>query len=329
MTAAGEILGVLEGEPLSVVELDSEDDLSEPLPPTLPSVVVGIARRPPSDAAPAGVDVALCVPSGEVPPGWVAASEPDTELGRIAANTDRCPQAAVLLAQILRTGVALSTSEGLLVESLAYSVLQSGPEFRSWLTSRSKRDKKKGPPSGSSDAVLVERRDDLLEIVLNRPNVRNALNVEMRDGLVEAIGVARADLSIERIELTGAGSDFSAGGDLEEFGSSENPVTGHFVRTARSPAGSMASVSDRVTARLHGACIGAGIELASFAGKVTARADTRIQLPEVTFGLLPGSGGTVSIPRRIGRHRTAWLCLGAAVVDAATAADWGLVDEVV
>jgi enoyl-CoA hydratase/carnithine racemase len=61
---------------------------------------------------------------------------------------------------------------------------------------------------------------------------------------------------------------------------------------------------------------------------VVASSDAAIALPEVTLGLIPGAGGTVSLPRRIGRHRTALLALSGKTVDAATALDWGLVDEV-
>src|SRR5262249_16652624 len=68
-----------------------------------------------------------------------------------------------------------------------------------------------------------------------------------------------------------------------------------------------------------------GIELAAFAGKVSATVDTRIALPELTFGLIPGAGGTVSIPARIGRRRTAWLALTGTPLDPQTALDWGLV----
>jgi enoyl-CoA hydratase/carnithine racemase len=81
-------------------------------------------------------------------------------------------------------------------------------------------------------------------------------------------------------------------------------------------------------AHLHGACMGAGIELAAFARRVVAAADAAIGLPEVTLGLIPGAGGTISLPRRIGRHRTALLALSGKNVDAATALEWGLVDEV-
>jgi len=83
-----------------------------------------------------------------------------------------------------------------------------------------------------------------------------------------------------------------------------------------------------VTAYVHGACVGAGIELAAFAGRVVATPDTRCRLPEVSLGLVPGAGGTVSIPRRIGRQRTAWLGLGGAELEATRAAQWGLVDEI-
>jgi len=81
-------------------------------------------------------------------------------------------------------------------------------------------------------------------------------------------------------------------------------------------------------AHLHGPVAGSGIELAAFAGRVVADGSTRISLPEVGLGLIPGAGGTVSLPRRIGRHRTLRLALEPGSVDAATALAWGLVDEV-
>jgi enoyl-CoA hydratase/carnithine racemase len=68
--------------------------------------------------------------------------------------------------------------------------------------------------------------------------------------------------------------------------------------------------------------------LPAFAARVVARPDTVIGLPELPLGLIPGAGGTVSLPRRIGRHRTVWLALTRRAIDAATARAWGLVDEV-
>ena len=66
----------------------------------------------------------------------------------------------------------------------------------------------------------------------------------------------------------------------------------------------------------------------AFARQVVAAEDAFFQLPEVAMGLVPGAGGTVSIPRRIGRQRTAYLALSGLRVDAATAHRWGLIDEI-
>jgi enoyl-CoA hydratase/carnithine racemase len=83
---------------------------------------------------------------------------------------------------------------------------------------------------------------------------------------------------------------------------------------------------DRTEVRLHGPC--AGIELAAFAGRVVARPGTTFRLPEVSMGLIPGAGGTVSIPRRIGRWRTLYLALSGVLLDAQTPVGWGLVDAI-
>ena len=150
----------------------------------------------------------------------------------------------------------------------------------------------------------------------------------MRDALVDAFRLVRADPSIRRVHLRGAGPSFCAGGDLDEFGSFPDPATAHLVRLQQSAGRAIAAVADRVTVHLHGACFGSGIELPAFAAEVRADPSTVIALPEVSLGLVPGAGGTVSLPRRIGRHRTAWLGLTGARIDAATALDWGLIDRV-
>jgi enoyl-CoA hydratase/carnithine racemase len=125
-----------------------------------------------------------------------------------------------------------------------------------------------------------------------------------------------------------AGPAFCSGGDLDEFGTLPDPATAHAVRSTRNPGRLLARCADRLRAELHGACVGAGIELAAFAGRVTASEDAFFQLPEVAMGLVPGAGGTVSIPRRIGRQRTAYLALSGLSVDAPTARHWGLIDGI-
>ncbi len=139
--------------------------------------------------------------------------------------------------------------------------------------------------------------------------------------------MAAADPSITRVELRGEGRAFCAGGDLDEFGTRSDPATAHLIRLERSVARALSRLNKETVAYVHGACVGSGIELAAFTDTVVAAADTRIALPEIELGLVPGAGGTVSLPRRIGRLRTAWLAFSGATIDAATARAWGLVDQ--
>ena len=150
----------------------------------------------------------------------------------------------------------------------------------------------------------------------------------MRDGLVAAFGLVAADPTISHVLLCGDGEAFCAGGDLDEFGSFPDPASAHLLRLQQSAGRAIEAVRERVVAHLHGACVGSGIELPAFAATVVAAPSTRISLPEVSLGLVPGAGGTVSLPRRIGRHRTARLVLAGETIDASTALAWGLVDEV-
>ncbi|MEE2679534.1 MAG: enoyl-CoA hydratase/isomerase family protein [Myxococcota bacterium] len=237
---------------------------------------------------------------------------------RIAAN----PRAASVLVQLLRDGETRDVEAGLVAESLAYSTLQAGPEFATWLAGHERRPAK----THSEPAVRFWRELDRLHVALNRPEKHNAFSAAMRDDLCEALSLAVTDESIEEIVLSGAGASFCSGGDLDEFGTLPDPATAHAIRTTRSAARLLERCANRVHATVHGACVGAGIELPAFAARVTARADAFVVLPELTLGLVPGAGGTVSLPRRIGRQRTARLALSAERLDAETARDWGLFD---
>ena len=237
----------------------------------------------------------------------------------------RAPQASLVLVQLLRGSLARPLEDGLVAESLAYSTLQAGPEFAAWCARRTARPMR--ATSGRAP-LRVHREGARLHVTLDEPERRNAYSAAMRDALLEALALACADDSLAEIVLDGAGPAFSSGGDLDEFGTLPDPATAHVVRTARSAARLLAACAPRLRAELHGACIGAGVELPAFAARVRAREDAFFELPEVGMGLVPGAGGTVSLPRRIGRQRTAWLALTGARLDAVTALRWGLVDAV-
>jgi 1,4-dihydroxy-2-naphthoyl-CoA synthase len=247
----------------------------------------------------------------------------DEALAQVVDTVGRNPLAATALVMLLRGSEGRPLDDGLLAESATYSLLQAGPEFAAWLAARPARD-----AQAEVEPVVVERHAGRLEITLNRPHVRNALNVAMRDALLDALAVAALDPSVDDVVLRGAGEGFCAGGDLAEFGSFPDPAVAHVVRLQTSIGRAIALLRDRVTVHLHGACLGSGIELPAFAGRVVAAPSTTIGLPEVGLGLVPGAGGTWSIPQRIGRWRTAQLALTGVRIPATTALEWGLVDEI-
>ncbi|WP_298514003.1 enoyl-CoA hydratase/isomerase family protein [uncultured Nocardioides sp.] len=323
---------------LWVVDLTGSDDLDVQAiervvaaADELPGIVVGVAEEPvPSRLAPVLEALSFTLaPSG---PGstWVAVDDTSACLAEIEATVTRSPLACQTLRTLLGLTDVLSARDGVVAESLAYSTLLAGPEFAAWLAAR---------PSGAvapdpSPAVRVSRLPgDVLEVTLDRPARHNAFSAQMRDELLAALDVAKLDPTVVEVVLRGAGPSFCAGGDLAEFGTTPDPATAHLVRVARSAGLAVNGlVVDRLGARvrveLHGACIGAGIEIPAFAETVVATPDAWFRLPELSMGLVPGAGGTVSIPRRIGRWRTAWLLLTGRDLAAATALEWGLVDVV-
>jgi len=241
----------------------------------------------------------------------------------IAATATAAPKAAATLAGLLRLTSDLPAGPGLVAESLAYSMLLAGPEFARWRSLRPPRP----PAPVPAEPVLLDRSGSELRVTLNDPARHNCFSRHIRDGLARALDVALADSSITAIRLTGRGPSFCSGGDLGEFGTTPDVAAAHLIRLDRSVAARAERCRDRLRPLLHGACIGAGIEIPSFAAWVEARDDTFFQLPELTMGLIPGAGGTVSLPRRIGRWRTAYLALSGQRLDLPTALTWGLVDD--
>ena len=278
--------------------------------------VVGIATRVlPDEAAPLLERLSFTIAPGGPGVTWVDAAVPESEVAEGPAR---------VLDDVLRLTERLTVEDGLVVESHAYSMLLAGPDFLAWRQAHARR-----MTTPVSEPVRLTRSGDVLDVRLNAPERHNAFNAAMRDALIEALEVARCDESVTQVRLTGAGPSFSSGGDLDEFGTTPDPVTAHAIRLDRSAGLAVHRLRDVVRPVLHGACIGAGVEVPAFAEHVQARPDAFFCLPELALGVIPGAGGTVSITRRIGRWRTAYLALTGRRIDAATALTWGLVDELV
>ncbi|WP_405137843.1 enoyl-CoA hydratase/isomerase family protein [Nocardia sp. NBC_01388] len=324
------------GTPLVVVELDdlaasgsvtitrAASLLHESLPLT-----VGVLRRPLAPGLEPLLD-ALTVtltaaPSQRTPREVVSVPDVDAALQKVTDAVTHAPRAALVCGQLLRRTGGAGTTSALAAEAAAYSMLLGGNEFARWLTERGTA---RPAPAPSGDLVRVRREGARLSIVLDHSARRNSLGARVREELLDALLVAESDPGIESVELRGAGPAFSSGGDLAEFGVAIDPVAAYLVRLDRAPWRVLDRIADRLTVRVHGACIGAGAEIAAFAGHVVAAPDTWFRFPEVAMGLIPGAGGTVSVPCRIGRWRAAWLMLTGTPLCAREALQWGLVDDI-
>ena len=329
-TAALEAFSHLTGEAVLLVDLAH----AEPVTWSAPEIEIACKALPQLPCPTVGVGVQSATETGQtLAPHLDVVLNHRSQADLVLSAIEHSPIAAASLVQLLRMNESLDIHKALIAESLVYSMLQSGPEFGAWLTRRraAHPPRPHGEPDGephAEPAVRMVRDGNRLELTLNRPERRNAFSLEMRDGLVESLAVAAADPSLSEIALSATGPAFCSGGDLDEFGTLPDPSTAHAVRSARNAGRLLAQCASRVRVEVHGACIGAGIELPAFASRIIAQPDAFFALPEVTMGLVPGAGGTASIPLRIGRQRTAWWALTGARIDTKTALDWGLIDEV-
>lgn len=232
------------------------------------------------------------------------------------------PHSAAVTVQLLRLLPSLTTEDALTAESLAYAVLQGSAEHAQWRAAREKH------VPAAEGRLLVHRDGVRLVLTLDRPEAGNAIDRALRDALYDALSLAALDPEIATIELRGNGKAFSLGADLDEFGTTTDPVTAHAIRARTLPSRMAVRCAERLEAHVRGACVGAGLELAAWARRVVAAPGAWFQLPELAMGVLPGAGGCVSVSRRIGRQRAALMILSGKRLSARQALDWGLVDEI-
>ncbi len=306
------------GHPLFLLDLSATDgtvaarqhDPLSKILPHIPCPVIAIAPQGAHKAITDSVDVVV---------------SSHKEARELFDNVSQHPLTAMTLVQLLRHNEKSSIQDGLLAESLAYATLQAGEEFKSYLATRTEPPQ---PPENTEPPILLQRRKDTLILTINRPEQHNAYSTEVRDALFEGLVLQAEDNSIRKTIIRGSGPCFCTGGALHEFGQADDVTMAHAIRSTRNVGRLIAALSDRVECHLHSACIGSGIELPAFAGRVIAAPNTFFQLPEITMGLIPGAGGTVSILKRIGRQRMSYWALSAKRIKAATALEWGLIDSI-
>jgi enoyl-CoA hydratase len=183
------------------------------------------------------------------------------------------------------------------------------------------------------DYISSERDGHVAVVTIDHPPV-NALSAALLEELEAEIERLDADDDVRAILLVGAGERaFVAGADISEFPSLREAAAeanergsargiqklGHRMDAARTP----------FVAAIQGFCLGGGLELAMCCDVRVASEDAQLGQPEIKLGLIPGGGGTQRLPRLVGIGRAQYLNMTGDFIDAATAADWGLVEKVV
>jgi enoyl-CoA hydratase/carnithine racemase len=178
-------------------------------------------------------------------------------------------------------------------------------------------------------AIRLQRRGRVVTLTLDRPRVLNAYNTEMRDEVYAALGLVAADASVSVLVVRGAGRAFSAGGDLSEFGLAPSPLRAREVRQVRDVWRRWATLPCVSIAAVQGVAAGGGCEMALLCDLVICATNARFGLPETGLGLIPGVGGTQTLPRAIGIGRAASVLLAGEWLDARAAVASGLALEAV
>ncbi len=173
------------------------------------------------------------------------------------------------------------------------------------------------------NAVIEERRGSVLILKLNNPPV-NGLGAALRTALVTAIKAGQADNEIDAFVVSGEGRMYSAGADIREFGST--PPAG--TPDLNDVIDSLEMSSKPVVSAIHGVAAGGGLELALGTHYRVADPKTRVGLPEVTLGILPGAGGTQRLPRLIDINKALDLITSGRLISAGEANTLGIIDEI-
>lgn len=174
--------------------------------------------------------------------------------------------------------------------------------------------------------ILSMKAGPVLELVMNRPDKRNALTRAMYTALADGLDAAAADPEIRAVLIAGAGGAFTAGNDLGDFlageaGGGETPVS-RFLRT-------LIHFEKPIVAAVSGAAVGVGTTMLLHCDLVYADETARLQLPFVNIGLVPEAGSSLLLPRAVGMARASELLLLGEPFDAAEAARLGVVSAVV
>ena len=179
--------------------------------------------------------------------------------------------------------------------------------------------------------ILYTKEKGIAKIIINRPEVRNALNQATRWEIREVVEDIKKDKNVRVVIFTGAGDKaFVAGADITEFkGATPTIMEDRTATTGQQLFNDIESLPMPVIAMINGFCLGGGCELAMACDIRIASENARFGQPEINVGIIPGAGGTQRLPRLVGWGRAKELIYTGRIIDAAEAERIGLVDKMV
>lgn len=194
-------------------------------------------------------------------------------------------------------------------------------------------DKENGnEPAGAAsgqDSLLVEKRDGILTVTINRPDRMNALDRRTLRKGAELIERIHYDKDTRVVIITGAGDRaFCAGADLKERATMNQMEVRQYILMIKNTLNSLENLNKPVIGVINGVALGGGLEFALSCDIRIASPNARLGLTETSLAIIPGAGGTQRLPRLIGRGRAKEMIFTAKIIDAETALNYGLINHI-
>ncbi|MFZ9500862.1 MAG: enoyl-CoA hydratase [Beijerinckiaceae bacterium] len=177
------------------------------------------------------------------------------------------------------------------------------------------------------ETILVDVKDGVALVTLNRPQALNALNAQMMRDMTDALQALDADPAVGAVVVTGSAKAFAAGADIKEM----QALTFEEIHAADGFAGweAMTRIRKPIIAAVAGYALGGGCELAMMCDLIIAADNAQFGQPEITLGIIPGIGGTQRLARAVGKAKAMDLCLTGRRMGAEEAERAGLVARIV